>query len=95
MRVMSENVRTGETDHVSTAYLTMVALDDQGRPAEVPPLDAGARRTRSAGPGRPSSAATTGSRSEPGSRRSAPASAMISAAATVARSAWSCSWAER
>jgi acyl-CoA hydrolase len=38
VRVVSENVRTGETEHTSTAYLTMVALDEQGRPAPVPPL---------------------------------------------------------
>ena len=36
VRVESENVRTGEVVHTSTAYLTMVALDDEGRPAEVP-----------------------------------------------------------
>jgi acyl-CoA hydrolase len=39
VRVESETVRTGETEHTSTAYLTMVALDDEGRPAEVPPLE--------------------------------------------------------
>jgi acyl-CoA hydrolase len=38
VRVESENVRTGETTHTSTAYLTMVALDDEGGPTEVPPL---------------------------------------------------------
>jgi acyl-CoA hydrolase len=38
VRVESENVRTGETTHTSTAYVTMVALDDEGRPTEVPPL---------------------------------------------------------
>jgi acyl-CoA hydrolase len=36
VRVESENVRSGEIVHTSTAYLTMVALDDEGRPAEVP-----------------------------------------------------------
>jgi acyl-CoA hydrolase len=39
VRVESENVRTGEVVHTSTAYLTMVALDDDGRPAEVPPIE--------------------------------------------------------
>ena len=39
VRVESENVRTGEVLHTSTAYLTMVALDDHGRPTVVPPLD--------------------------------------------------------
>jgi acyl-CoA hydrolase len=38
VRVESENVRTGETVHTSTAYLTMVALDDDGRPTAVPPI---------------------------------------------------------
>jgi acyl-CoA hydrolase len=38
VRVESENVRTGERTHTSTAYLTMVALDYEGRPAPVPPL---------------------------------------------------------
>jgi acyl-CoA hydrolase len=38
VRVESENVRTGETMHTSTAYLTMVALDDDGKPTGVPPV---------------------------------------------------------
>jgi acyl-CoA hydrolase len=38
VRVESEHVRTGEVRQTSTAYLTMVALDDDGRPTEVPPL---------------------------------------------------------
>jgi acyl-CoA hydrolase len=38
VRVEAENVRTGEVTHTSTAYLTMVALDDEGRPASVPPV---------------------------------------------------------
>jgi acyl-CoA hydrolase len=38
VRVESENIRTGECLHTSTAYLTMVALDDEGRPTEVAPL---------------------------------------------------------
>jgi acyl-CoA hydrolase len=38
VRVESELVRTGEVAHTSTAYLTMVALDDDGRPAPVPAL---------------------------------------------------------
>jgi len=38
VRVESENVRTGELIHTSTAYLTMVALDDDGNPAGVPPV---------------------------------------------------------
>ena len=38
VRVESEIVRTGQVLHTSTAYLTMVALDDEGNPTEVPPL---------------------------------------------------------
>jgi acyl-CoA hydrolase len=36
VRVEAEDVRTGELTHTSTAYLTMVALDDEGRPTPVP-----------------------------------------------------------
>lgn len=38
VRVESENPATGEVKHTSTAYLTMVALDDDGKPIKVPPL---------------------------------------------------------
>jgi acyl-CoA hydrolase len=38
VRVEAERPRTGEVRHTSTAYLTMVALDENGRPVEVPPL---------------------------------------------------------
>jgi acyl-CoA hydrolase len=38
VRVEAENPRTGERRHTSSAYLTMVAVDDDGRPTEVPPL---------------------------------------------------------
>jgi acyl-CoA hydrolase len=52
VRVTAENVRTGEKRHTSTAYLTMVALDDDGRPVQVPPLrcedDTERRREREA-----------------------------------------------
>jgi acyl-CoA hydrolase len=52
VRVEAENVRTRETRHTSTAYLTMVAIDDQGHPVKVPKLisdsDTAARRTREA-----------------------------------------------
>ena len=40
VRVESEDIRSGETRHTSTAYLTMVALDDEGQPTEVPPIAA-------------------------------------------------------
>jgi acyl-CoA hydrolase len=39
VRVEAEDVRSGEITHTSTAYLTMVALDDDGRPAEVPRVE--------------------------------------------------------
>src|SRR5437660_94224 len=38
VRVDAENPRTGEVRHTNTAYITMVALDDDGDPAPVPPL---------------------------------------------------------
>jgi acyl-CoA hydrolase len=38
VRVEAENPRTGEVRHTSTAYLTMVAIDDEGHPTPVPPL---------------------------------------------------------
>ena len=39
VRVQAEDIRTGEVTHTSTAYLTMVALGEEGRPTEVPPLE--------------------------------------------------------
>jgi acyl-CoA hydrolase len=38
VRVQAEDIRSGEATHTSTAYLTLVALDDEGRPAKVPGL---------------------------------------------------------
>jgi acyl-CoA hydrolase len=38
VRVESENPYTGELRHTSSAYLTMVAIDEQGRPTTVPPF---------------------------------------------------------
>ena len=38
VRVEAEDPRGGERRHASTAYVTMVALDDEGRPTPVPPL---------------------------------------------------------
>ena len=38
VRVEAENPRSGERRHTSTAYLTMVALDDQAKPTGVPPV---------------------------------------------------------
>lgn len=52
VRVEAENVRTGETTHTSTAYLTMVALTDEGEPKPVakvhPESDDEQRRQREA-----------------------------------------------
>lgn len=39
VQVTAENPKTGEENHTATAYLTMVALDDERKPAEVPPVD--------------------------------------------------------
>jgi acyl-CoA hydrolase len=38
VRVEAERPEVGERRHTNTAYLTMVALDEDGRPCEVPPL---------------------------------------------------------
>jgi acyl-CoA hydrolase len=38
VRVEAENPRTGDVRHTTTAYLTMVAVDEEGRPTAVPPL---------------------------------------------------------
>jgi acyl-CoA hydrolase len=52
VRVEAENPRSGERRHTSTAYLTMVAVDEGGSPTPVPPLrvesDAERRRQREA-----------------------------------------------
>ena len=41
IRVEAENPRTGVVRHTNTAYLTMVAVDDDGQPMPVPVLEAG------------------------------------------------------
>jgi acyl-CoA hydrolase len=38
VQVIAENPITGERTHTNTAYLVFVGLDDEGRPALVPPL---------------------------------------------------------
>ena len=50
VRVEAENPRTGERRHTSSAYLTMVALDPEGRPTDVPALiaETDEQRTREA-----------------------------------------------
>jgi acyl-CoA hydrolase len=40
VRVEAENAVTREVRHTSTAYLTMVAVDEHGNPIPVPPLEA-------------------------------------------------------
>jgi acyl-CoA hydrolase len=40
VRVDAEQPRDGVVRHTNTAYLTMVALDEDGRPTAVPPLEA-------------------------------------------------------
>ena len=40
VRVEVENIQTGEVRHVSTADLVFVALDEEGHPAQVPPVRA-------------------------------------------------------
>jgi acyl-CoA hydrolase len=38
VRVETEDMLTGERRHISSAYVVMVALDDAGRPVQVPPV---------------------------------------------------------
>ena len=53
VRVESEDLKTGNRRHTSTAYLTYVALDSNSRPLPLPPLKPGTeeekRRHREAG----------------------------------------------
>ncbi len=39
VRVEAEDPRTGDTAHCCTAYLTFVAINDDGKPSQVPILD--------------------------------------------------------
>lgn len=52
VRVESEDLLTGEVNHTASAYITYVALDENGKPREVPPLivesDTEVRRNRQA-----------------------------------------------
>lgn len=52
IRVEAEDIRSGERRHTNSCYFTMVAVDDDGRPAEVPAhvptTDLGERRRRAA-----------------------------------------------
>ena len=38
VRVEAEDVLTDEVRHIASAYLTLVSLDEDGKPKEVPPL---------------------------------------------------------
>ena len=38
VRVEAENIRAGTIRHTNSCYFTMVAVDEEGRPAEVPAL---------------------------------------------------------
>lgn len=38
IRVEAENIRTGAVRHTNSCYFTMVAMDEAGRPAAVPPF---------------------------------------------------------
>ena len=38
VKVLAENVLTGEKRHTNSCYVTYVALDDEGKPTEVPPI---------------------------------------------------------
>ena len=76
VRVDTEDPRTGESRHSNSAYLTMVAVDEQGRPVAGPadrarrptPSTAARRRRNCGGPtGWPSA-----TRSAPGAERAAP-----------------------
>ena len=39
IRVEAEDIRKGSRRHTNSCYFTMVAVDDEGRPAEVPTLE--------------------------------------------------------
>ena len=38
VRVEAEDPRSGDRRHTSTAYITMVGLDDKGKPTSIPPV---------------------------------------------------------
>lgn len=40
VKVISENLLSGKVQHANTAYLTFVALDENGNPTTVPQIDA-------------------------------------------------------
>ena len=38
IRVDAQDIRTGQSRHANSCYFTMVAIDDSGKPHEIPPL---------------------------------------------------------
>lgn len=38
IRVVTQNIRTQEVRHANSCFFTMIAVDDQGKPTPVPPL---------------------------------------------------------
>ncbi len=52
IRVEAQDIRSGKSRHTNSCYFTMVAMDDEGKPAEVPELkildDVEAARQRAA-----------------------------------------------
>ncbi|RYG04349.1 MAG: acyl-CoA thioesterase [Chitinophagaceae bacterium] len=38
IRVTSQNMRTGKINHTNTSYFTMIAIDEEGKPFQVPGL---------------------------------------------------------
>ena len=39
IKVVAENIRERSARHVNSCFFTMVAMDDDGRPTPVPPLE--------------------------------------------------------
>lgn len=39
IKVITENIRKGQIRHACSCYFTMVAVDDNGKPTPVPPLE--------------------------------------------------------
>ena len=69
VRVEAEDIRKGTRRHTNSCYFTMVAVDDDGRPARVPPLQADTpiekRRNRAAECGAPCAGRSPSSRNRP------------------------------
>ena len=50
IKVVTENIRSKLVRHTNSCYFTMVAVDDDGKPTEVPPLQPATRSSASASP---------------------------------------------